>query len=358
VKILLFSRYSHLGASSRLRMLQYLPYFRENGIEVKVHHLLDDRYLKTLYDKKKRVLNTIFLAYLGRLFQLLKSKQYDLLWIEKELFPMLPAWFEQLIRFLGIPYVVDYDDAVFHNYDLHPNKWVRKILGMKIDRVMKNSSLVVAGNDYLATRARRAGATQVEIFPTVIDINRYQLAQKESDFFFTVGWIGSLSTAEYLLDIRSALVEIGKRDKTMLCIVGAKDVEIQGITTQEKIWTEKTEVNDISSFDIGIMPLRNNSWDRGKCGYKLIQYMACGKPVVASPVGVNNQIVEHGVNGFLAETELEWIEALRTLRDNPELRAKMGAAARKKVIEKYTIQKISPELLSQMRQVKNKSHLR
>jgi len=184
------------------------------------------------------------------------------------------------------------------------------------------------------------------------------LAQKESDIFFTVGWIGSMSTAEYLLDIRSALVEIGKRVKTMLCIVGARDVEIQGITTQEKIWTEKTEVNDISSFDVGIMPLRNNSWDRGKCGYKLIQYMACGKPVVASPVGVNTQIVEHGVNGFLAETEMEWIEALRTLRDNPELRAKMGAAARKKVIEKYTIQKIAPELLSQMRQVKNNSHLR
>jgi len=352
MKVLLLSRYGPLGASSRVRSYQYLPYLKANGIDVTVSPLLGDDYLRQFYSGKVNQLTARSSPYFQRVIELLKSRRFDLLWIEKELFPWLPSWSEMLIARLKIPYIVDYDDAIFHNYDTHSNMFIRKLLGNKIDVVMRNAAAVIAGNEYLASRAEKAGAIRVEYLPTVIDLERYAVNDNVENPVFTIGWIGSPATVKYLEMIRPVLSEWDKKNNARLVIIGADSFELDGTRVEHRPWSQDIEVLDIQSFDVGIMPLSDNLWERGKCGYKLIQYMACGKPVIAYPVGVNSKIVEHGVNGFLAESKKEWLEALTVLRDDHGLRKKMGAAGRKIVERKYCLQVTAPKLMSIIQSVK------
>jgi hypothetical protein len=174
MKVLLLSRYSRLGSTSRVRAFQYIPYLESKGISISQAPLFKDDYIKKLYDRVKIQVRTICSAYLRRVFTLLKACSYDLLWIEKELLPWLPEWAEMLLFSMGIPYIVDYDDAIFHRYDMHTNKLVRRLFGRKIDRIMSHAALVIVGNDYLAMRALRAGAKRVEKLPSVVDLEKYE----------------------------------------------------------------------------------------------------------------------------------------------------------------------------------------
>ena len=344
MKILLLSRYSSLGSSSRIRNYQYLPYLNAKSFSVTVAPLLDDDYLKALYARRRIDWWHIFRSYCKRLSHLLSIHSYDLMWIEKELFPFIPAWAEVFLSHLCIPYVVEYDDAVFHRYDMNANKLVRVFLRNKIDIVMRRSAMVIVGNEYLAERARVAGATRIEYLPSVIDLERYTLKSQRRNSIFTVGWIGAPVTAQYLHLVRSALAEVFQGGKGRLVLVGSGQIELEGVPIEIRPWSEKTEIEDLLSFDVGIMPLPDEPWERGKCGYKLIQYMACGKPVVASPVGINRQIVEENVNGFLATTKDNWVNALISLRDDQILRERMGIACRKKVEANYCLQITAPRL--------------
>lgn len=344
MKILLLSRYGELGASSRVRNYQYMPYLEANGFSITVAPLLDNEYLAALYAHKGIDWWHICRSYCKRLSHLLSIRRYDLIWIEKELFPFTPAWAEIFLSHLSTPYIVEYDDATFHRYDMNSNNLVRIFLRNKIDIVMRRSAMVIVGNEYLAERARVAGATRIEYIPSVIDLERYILTSQSRNSIFTVGWIGAPVTAQYLHLVRSALAEVFQGGKGRLVLVGSGQIELKGVPTEFRRWSEKTEIEDLQSFDVGIMPLPDEPWERGKCGYKLIQYMACGKPVVASPVGINKQIVEEKVNGFLATTEDNWINALISLRDDQILRERMGIAGRKKVEANYCLQITAPRL--------------
>lgn len=345
MKVLLLSRYGRKGASTRLRFLQYVPYLTAAEIDVVVAPLLDGGYVDVLYTEKHRSLGRIGLAYLKRVARLLSAYRYDLLWMEKELFPSLPATFERLIAGLGGRYIVDYDDAVFHNYDHHANKYFRLAPSRKIDQVMKHASLVLAGNQYLAERAQAAGARHVEILPTVVDLARYPGVLPKRQDGFRIGWIGTPITSRYLSHVNSSLIALTTDKTTQVVVVGAARNPIPGVNVEVRPWSEAGEVDEVQQFDVGIMPLPDGPWERGKCGYKLIQYMACGKPVVASPVGANVEIVQDGINGFLARTEMEWNQALKTLRDDPRLREEMGRAGRRLVEERYCLSVTAPRLL-------------
>jgi glycosyltransferase involved in cell wall biosynthesis len=344
MKLLLLSRYSYLGASSRIRNYQYLPYLDAHGFCITVAPLLDDEYLKILYSHGRIHWGRIFNIYCKRLRYLLTSRSYDLIWIEKELFPFTPAWAEVLLSCMNIPYVVEYDDAVFHRYDMHSNKSVRFLLGRKIDTVMRRSAMVIVGNDYLAERARHAGAARVEYMPSVIDLEQYPVTSQRRNHIFTVGWIGTPVTAQYLHFVSSALAEVCQSGNGRLVLVGSGKIELDRVPIEIRPWSEKTETVDIQSFDVGIMPLPDEPWERGKCGFKLIQYMACIKPVVASPVGTNKKIVEEGINGFLASSREDWVNALNALRVDHDLRDRMGRAGRKKVEANYCVQVTAPRL--------------
>jgi glycosyltransferase involved in cell wall biosynthesis len=158
-----------------------------------------------------------------------------------------------------------------------------------------------------------------------------------------VGWIGQRATASFLAPYAPLFERLSSDGLARFAAIGI-DAQALGLPMASIPWTEQTEVASIAGFDIGIMPLLDGSFERGKCGYKLIQYMACGLPVVASPVGVNRQIVEHGVNGFLAETPEQWEQALQTLLADADLRQRMGQAGRQKVERQYCIQVTGPRL--------------
>ena len=354
MRCLLLSRYGPRGASSRLRSYQYLKFLQIQGIHVNVVSFLGDDYLEKLYAGRPWQWKIISKAYLRRLKSLLSYRHYDLLWIEYELFPWLPAWVEWLFCH-DVPYVVDYDDAVFHRYDLNPNWCVRAILSKKIDRVMKRASLVIVGNDYLASRAKKAGARRVECLPTVVDLDRYPLSVPKTQATFTIGWIGSPTTFPYLQLVRSALSDICRQRRARLVLVGAPRVQLEGVVAEFREWSEDTEAASIQDFNVGIMPLPDDAWARGKCGYKLIQYMASARSVIASPVGVNCSLIRPRLNGFLAGSKKEWVEALSFLCDNPTESAGMGRAGREMVEKEYCLQVMGPKLSMLLREAAGRS---
>ena len=351
MRVLLLSRYGRLGASSRIRSYQYLPFLEAQGVHVTVSPLFEDSYLHGLYSAHKTDAYFVFQAYFRRVGRLLESRNFDLVWIEYELLPWTPHWAEKVLAALGTPYLVDYDDAIFHRYDMHPRRLVRLLLGRKIDRVMQKASKVVVGNEYLAERAWRSGARHVNILPSVVDLARYRIEKGMGHGSFTVGWIGSPTTAPYLEPVLPAIEEFAKNRNVRLVLVGSGKVPINGIPVEIREWSEDREVGDIQSFDVGIMPLPNDPWALGKCGYKLVQYMACALPVVASPVGVNKEMVRDGWNGFLAEGKGDWIQALNTLYENASRREEMGKAGRALVEEKYCLKATGPRLLALLKSV-------
>jgi len=361
VRVILFTKYPRLGASSRLRSLQYLPLLKANGVDIVVCPLFDEDYLNSLYSGKGRSVSSIARRYALRLHQLRSCSGADLLWVEKEALPYLPFWVEHAVMPSGVPYVVDYDDAVFHNYDLSTRSWVRRILGRKIDRVMSNAATVVCGNNYLAERARLAGAEKVEYLPTVVDSGRYSVrAQDGRDQASApvIGWVGSPSTQHYVLELKSVLETLHRKRGARLVLVGAQPelMSAFGDMPVEIVpWLEDTEAEVIAGFDIGIMPLSDGPWERGKCGYKLIQYMASGKPVVASAVGVNIEIVNRWQCGELADSLSNWEQALDKLLADPERRRAQGQRGRLAVEEHYSLQAQGPKLIDILRHAANRS---
>lgn len=301
--------------------------------------LFDDSYLAHKYAHGRERIGDVLRAFIRRLWEVLTIPRQSLLLIEYELLPWFPAVFERWLAWRGCRMVVDYDDALFHQYDEHPNPWVRRLLGRKIATVMRLAHTVVAGNSYLVDYARRAGARRVVLLPTVIDLDKYPLRPQPTDQAeLIIGWLGSPSTAKYLQAIAPALARICAGGKARVRLVGSGPIDLHGVPTEIVSWSEATETAQLHGFNIGIMPLPDEPWARGKCGFKLIQYMACGLPVVASPVGVNCQIVEDSDNGYLAATETEWISALTKLLDDAALRERMGRAGRQKVEQEYCLQ--------------------
>ncbi|SDZ98334.1 Glycosyltransferase involved in cell wall bisynthesis [Haloplanus vescus] len=340
--VLFLTKYGRKGASSRYRLLQYFPYFEEYGIHCSCKPLFSNEYLESLYATGERSIEAVINSYIRRIRDILNAQKYDVIVIEKELFPYIPAIFERLLSALNIPYIVDYDDAIFHNYDQSDRPIIRRLLGKKIDIVMREAEIVVVGNEYLASRAQQAGASQIKIIPTVIDLDRYPHVPPNENGTFTIGWIGSPTTANYVEQIAPALREVCNENDARVVLVGSGEVELPGVPHEVKTWSEETEIKNIVEFDVGIMPLEETPWERGKCGFKLIQYMGCGKPVVATPVGVNAEIAEDGHNGLHATTNNEWVTALDRLYKNRELAKTMGNRGRQRVEEQYSLTTVVP----------------
>ncbi len=350
MNVLFLSKYGEKAASARHRFYQYMPYLEEHSVHCTVSPLFDDLYLKKKLDLDSPVYHDVLKAFFRRCSAVANARKYDLILVHCEAFPYLPPFFESYFAWSGIKYVYDFDDAIFHQYDQHPNRVLRLAYRNKISSVISRAALVFAGSPYLAQYAKKFNQ-RVEVLPTVIDLQRYHVrgGPHPGERPFTIGWIGSPSTARQLSSIEPALAEACGDGYSGVTIIGSGKVNLQGFPCELLPWQGQTEVADIQKFDVGIMPLADTPWERGKCGFKLIQYMACGIPVVASPVGVNAEIVEHGVNGFLAGTQQEWAWALKKLRDNPELRREMGQAGRAKVEREYCLQVTAPRMLDLMK---------
>ena len=358
LNVIFFTKYTTDGASSRYRSYQYFPALAAAGVSVTVFPLLDGDHLAHKHFSGRVQKVNVFFALVRRLKAVLTTPRGSVVCIEYELFPWFPALLERWLVWRGCRLVADYDDALFHQYDKHSNPLVRKLLGKKIATVMQIAQKVCVGNEYLANYARQAGAVNVELVPTVVDLSRYETKEYEQDAarqnpIFTIGWIGSPSTKNYLHSIAPALAEVFKDGSTRLRLIGSGPIFLQNVPSELVNWNESTEVEEMRKFDIGIMPLPDEPWAHGKCGLKLIQYMACALPVVASPIGVNAKIVTEGVNGHLASTIEEWVQAINNLKTDYIARQRMGMLGRQRVEDQYCLQVTAPKWIAILQSLKS-----
>jgi glycosyltransferase involved in cell wall biosynthesis len=320
-----------------------LPYLAERGIECTVAPFFDDTYTTSLLTADRKKWWRFGKSFLGRVAALLAAHRYDLVVVHSELIPFIPTGVERLLANLAAPYVLDFDDAFFHQYDQHRLGIVRRMFAGKIGSLMKGAAVNVAGSSYLAQYARQF-SKDVVVIPTVIDLARYPCVAPPIEAGpFRVGWIGSPSTTEHLETIASELRDFCARSGAEVLAIGARRFDARGLNIRWVDWAEATEVEELSKAHVGIMPLPSTPWAEGKCAFKLIQTMACWRPAVASPVGANRHVVEDGVSGLLAGPG-EWARALDTLYQNESLRNRLGVAGRVRVEANYSLRAWAPML--------------
>jgi len=341
MKILFLTQYSSLGASSRYRIYQYLDYLEHKGIKTEVSPLLTEDYLKNIYKGKRISRLFILKKFAERLLIILGARKYDLVVIQKELFPYVPPFFELLLKKINKNIIIDYDDAIFVKYEDNP--FLRK----KIPTILRLAKAITVGNQYLANYASKFN-DNIKIIPTVIDLKKYYPKKNYSinTKRIIIGWIGTPITQKYLYLVEEPLKMLASKYVFVLRVIGCSAISLDRVKIQRREWDIQTEATEISKFDIGIMPLNNDSFSKGKCGLKLIQYMACGVPSVASPVGANKSIIQNGVNGFLANTKEEWVEKIELLINNQNLRETIGKNAINTIIKKYSLQQTAPNLIN------------
>lgn len=306
---------------------------------------MDSLYLDAMFRLKLRGWNILnvplfTLRYARRFLRLVRASKYDCILIEKEIFPAFPAWLEAVFMSTnGVRKVLDYDDAIFHKYD-NPRKLISWICDGKIARLVRSADATIVGNDYLYDYAVEHGAPCVVKIPTVVDGSRYDIRRPDrSHDTVRIGWIGSTPNAHHLKSIEPALVELTKRFSFELRIVGGSKIELDArISVRYLRWSETEEVKLLQELDIGIMPLYDGPWERGKCGLKIVQYMAASLPVVASGIGANCEIVRHGRTGYLANEQIEWISHLTKLCASATRRRRMGQVGRRRFEQYYSLE--------------------
>ena len=341
IKVLGLALFGPLAASNRYRLGQYVPGLSNMGIDLQVRHLLGNVYLRARFSGEALPISWILKDCLGRFYDLVHQHDFDVVMLQCELIPLMPGWLERAL--ICKPYIYDFDDAFYLKYRKGRMRWASPLLGEKFDTVMSGASAVIAGNHVLADYARQHNVSTFYL-PTVVDSMRY-LPNTESrgSHVYTIGWIGSPSTAPYLSDIIAPLSALGQEGSVRFVVIGGRAPNIPNVSVVEIEWNEHTEIDLVNSFDVGVMPLPDDDWARGKCAFKLIQYMACAVPVIASPVGANVDVVTAEC-GVLASTSQEWLEALRLLRDQPVTRMRMGEAGRARVLQHYSLHKNLPVL--------------
>lgn len=305
-----------LGAqapSSRYRVLQYLPYLRGEGIEPVV---------KDLQGGRAKRWGTFWGA-----------RYFPMVFVQKKL--LSPS--QRVIIRSGSPKMVfDFDDAIIYRDSakgagLSPGRLRR------FRKTVRSCDLVIAGNSYLRGLAE-GERVRVLTIPTPIDMQRYTEKGQCGSQTVRIGWIGGQGTLFYLEELGPVLEEVCRRvEGVKVKVVSNAFPKWRGVPLECKQWSYEEEIADLHSFDIGIMPLTDDPWSRGKCGFKLLQYMAVGLPVVCSPVGVNGEIVVDGDNGLLARTPQQWVSSLELLVKDCVMRKKLGVAARKTVMEGYSL---------------------
>ncbi len=327
--------------SQRYRFEQYLDFFESNGWKWELSYLLNEEDDKIFYAPghfwKKVLLNLKFI--LHRYKDLKKAKYFDVIFVQREALFLGLSYFERKFARKS-KLVFDFDDAIWlPNVSQSNRKFVWLKNPSKVKSIIKNAHAVIVGNNYLASFARQFNVN-VTVIPTTIDTEKYVVTDEKNDKNkICIGWTGSLTTIKHFEGIIPVLKRLKEKFKDKICVrvVADETIDFNGLEVDFVKWCADTEVEDLRYIDIGLMPLPDDEWARGKCGLKALQYMALGIPAVVSPIGVNTDIVQDGVNGFVAGSDEEWIEKLSILIENFELRKKLGQEARKTVVEKYSV---------------------
>jgi glycosyltransferase involved in cell wall biosynthesis len=332
----------------RFRIEQWAPYLAREGVQVAFSEFADPRLTQLLSQPGAYLAKTraVVRAWARRVAEAMRGEKADLVYIFREDALLGPAVAARLLAARGIPYVFDFDDAVFVRY-VSPANGLLSYLRFpgKTAALCRLARHVMAGNPFLASYAKNHNP-RVSVVPTTIDTRQY-LPPRRARGSVTVpvlGWSGSFSTVQYLESMRPVLEKLARRRAYVLRVIGAVGPPVSGVEVDSRSWSPQTETADISTFDVGIMPLPDDPWARGKCGLKALQYMALGVPPVVSPVGVNTEIVDHGRNGLVAASEDEWVDSLDRLLGDAELRSRLSSEARETVERRYSAENVAPRV--------------
>ncbi len=326
--VLALTRYDRLGASSRVRVLQYIPYLARQGLNVRVHALFSDADLRRLYKEGRRSFPRLTSALVRRIAAVIGGHRGDVVWLQQELFPFLPYAFEAALL-AGKKLVVDFDDAQHLYYK------DRLFCAHKIENLMRRAHAVTVGSPMMAQVAREAGARNVTLVYSAVDTAAFP-AHSPAPRPFTVGWIGTPMTAHQSLHVvREPLGRFLRETGSKAIFIGMDESQFPDLPGERIAWSEAAEQAALPRLSVGICPLEDNPWTRGKSGYKIIQYMAAGKPTLTSPVGIAADIVEDGVTGFHCQTADDWYRRLLQLHDTPSALAAQGAESRRRAETKY-----------------------
>lgn len=336
--IVYFTKYTDKGPSSRYRSFQYKDIL-EKEFNIKYYFLFNDDYIQNLYTNKKTNYCQIFIAYFRRIIQVLKYLGTNkIVFIEYELLPYFPSILEYLLFKTKVKIILDYDDAIFHNYDLHPNSLIKYLFGNKIYRVVKYANTIITGSPYLSSQLNRFTNNIVEI-PTSINFANYkanfQLNSNKDEI--TIGWIGSKSTSINIINIKEVIKMTYKLNPNITFKLMGFDDNLKSKLNLPNVefynWSAHEELIFLKKMDLGIMPLENTSFNRGKCGFKLIQYMAMGKPTLSTPLEANVKINRNNSNLFATSKE-EWVECINKFISNLSFYKEVGLK-NQKIVEKY-----------------------
>lgn len=326
--------------SQRFRFEQYLNYLKQEGWEYDFSFLISESADAFFYQKGHffRKLLIIINGWFIRLGNVLNANKYDIIFIQREAFITGTTFFERRFSKSSAKVIYDFDDSIWLSNVSDANKnwnWLKN--SNKTKEIISVADLIFTGNQYLSDYAKQVN-DNVVIIPTTIDTEEYQKIHKENKKIY-VGWSGSITTIQHFEYALPFLTELKNKykDQIEIKVIGDgnyinRELDIKGIA-----WNKENEIEELSSFDIGIMPLPDDGWSSGKCGLKGLQYMALEIPTIMSPVGVNTEIIQDGINGFLAEDKQEWIEKISRLIESADLRDKIGKSGRKTVIEKYSV---------------------
>jgi glycosyltransferase involved in cell wall biosynthesis len=288
------------------------------------------------------------MALLHRCGDVLSASRHDVVYVLREAFPFGPPTLERLLTRAAGRLIFDFDDAIYAPSLAYPNPLDRLRDWGKPAKLISIANEVVAGSEYLADYARQfAPSSRVSVLPTVVDPDVYRPAPASiRKTTVTIGWIGTPRGSGYLKQLLPVFSELSARHPAVRYrFVGAERFDAPSLPIEFKPWSLAEEVSDIQTFDIGIMPLSDDEETRGKCGFKLIQYMSVGVPPVCSPVGANLHIVQHGKTGFCAESSTDWLDSLMALVADSELRKHMGQAGRERAISHFSTGVMAPRLL-------------
>lgn len=339
-------------AVTRFRLQQFTPALRRAGIEAHIRPFLTTEELRLLYSGtwSRDMLRAAKRAITRRLLDITQAKRFDAVVVQREAALVGPPIIEwALTALVRRPLVFDFDDAVWLTYTSPTyGRWLPRLVKMpsKVKFTLRAATQVIAGSNHLAAFAQQHNAN-VTVIPTTVDTDQFVPCRSKNETPI-LGWIGSHSTGPYLRSVMPALARVAQTHKFKLRVIGAK-IDAPGVPVEHVPWSPEGEVANLQSFDIGLYPMPDDAWARGKAGLKAIQYMACGVPVVASPVGATNQIVRHGHNGLLAGSEAQWVQAITRLLDDDGLRTTMGNVGREDAVTNWSLRKFESVFVNVMK---------
>jgi glycosyltransferase involved in cell wall biosynthesis len=332
-----------------------MPYLNAQGVSVDLLPFADQNLFRLLHKPGQRVIKALasVTRFLRRVSDVVGARSYDAVLIHRAICIAGPAVLERLVATMGRPVIYDFDDAIFKLHTTEANRhfgWL-KFPG-KTATICRLSDHIVVGNQYLADYARTYNR-RVTIIPTSINVDTYRPdgASNGANGKVVVGWMGSSTSQTHLEMFAPVLRQVTARDDIELQVVSDREPVLPGVQYVWRQWSSSTEVSDLARFDIGIMPMPDDEWARGKCAAKALQYMAMAVPTVCSAVGTNLEVVRHGENGLLATTSDEWVSRIGALAADVELRRRLGLSGRRTVEEGYSMTRCAELFAGVVREV-------